>query len=125
MSRHPAARLLEEAGPTMSVDSIAPVLGVCSETVYAMIRRGDLERLGIRVLKLGRSLRIPTADVRRAVGLPPDGPPDERGGARPVTIRKGAAASTITSRDQTSDDSEGTDVRRDRPDASRSRRWTA
>ena len=68
------ARILAEAGPTVSVRDAARVLGVCSETVYAMNRRGDLAALGIRVLTLGRALRVVTVDLRRAVGeAAPDG----------------------------------------------------
>lgn len=51
----------------------ATVVGVSKDTFYEMHSRGDLAELGIRVLKLGRCLRVSTADLRRAVGLDDDG----------------------------------------------------
>ena len=48
-------------GPTTDVQTTADVMGVCSDTVYAMIRRG--EWTATRVLYLGRKIRIPTRDL--------------------------------------------------------------
>lgn len=70
MSRHPAARLLADAGPTVSLAEAAKILGISSNTAYAAVKRGDL---GVRTLRFGRKWRIPTADLRRAVGLNQDG----------------------------------------------------
>ena len=67
-----AARLLAEAGPTVSVTEAAAILGICRDTAYALAKRGELPA---RVLKLGRSLRVSTADLRREVGG--DGPDGE------------------------------------------------
>ncbi len=63
---HPAARLLAEAGPTMSIPEAARVLGIARDTAYVLAARGEL---GVRVLRLGRRLRVPTADLRKALGL--------------------------------------------------------
>lgn len=63
----PAARLLAEAGPTVSIAETAAVLGCHSDTVRAMARRGELAALGIRVLRLGARIRVSTASLRRAV----------------------------------------------------------
>ena len=41
----------------------AEVLGVTRQTVHALIRRGELRRF-----KVGRSTRIPAADVHALVG---------------------------------------------------------
>ncbi len=65
-STHPAAKLLDEAGPTLSVAEAAKVLGISINTAYSAIKRGDL---GVRALRYGQRWRIPTADVRRLVGL--------------------------------------------------------
>ena len=66
MSSHPAAKLLEEAGPTVSLAETAKVLGISINTAYAAVKRGDL---GVRTLRFGRKWRVPTADLRRAVGI--------------------------------------------------------
>jgi len=66
MSPHPAAKLLEEAGPTVSLAEAAKVLGISVNTAYADVKRGDL---GVRTLRFGRKWRVPTADLRRAVGI--------------------------------------------------------
>ena len=71
MSPHPAARLLEEAGPTVSLAEAAKVLGISVNTAYAAVKRGDL---GVRTLRFGRKWRVPTADLKRAVGIK-DGAP--------------------------------------------------
>jgi hypothetical protein len=62
-------RLLNEAGPTMPIRDGARVLGCHPNTLYEMEKRGDLAALGIRVLRLGRTKRLVTADLRRAVGV--------------------------------------------------------
>ena len=66
---HPAAKVLAEAGPTMSLAEAAKVLGISYNTASAAVRRGDL---GVRALRYGTRWRIPTADLRRAVGLDGD-----------------------------------------------------
>jgi excisionase family DNA binding protein len=70
MSPHPAAKLLDDAGPTVSLADTAKVLGISYNTASSAIRRGDL---GVRALRYGRRWRIPTADLRRLVGIDEDG----------------------------------------------------
>lgn len=65
---HPAARLLDEAGPTVSLAEAAQVLGISYNTASAAVSRGEL---GVRTLRFGRRWRVPTADLRRLVGLDP------------------------------------------------------
>lgn len=67
MNTNSAARVLAVAGPTVSVGEAAAVLGVSADLVRAMYRRGELDQLGIRVLRLGSRIRISTATLRRAV----------------------------------------------------------
>jgi excisionase family DNA binding protein len=63
---HPATRLLDEAGPTVSLAEAAMVLGISYNTASAAARRGEL---GVRALRYGRRWRIPTADLRRVLGI--------------------------------------------------------
>jgi hypothetical protein len=59
---HPATRLLEEAGPTVSIGTAAKVLGVSRAHAYALAERGEL---GVRVLRLGARIVVPTVALRR------------------------------------------------------------
>ncbi|TDP90509.1 helix-turn-helix domain-containing protein [Labedaea rhizosphaerae] len=71
MSTPPAARgvdILARADATVSIPEAARVLGVSRDLAYDLARRGEL---GVRVLKLGCRWRVPTNDLRRAVGLDP------------------------------------------------------
>lgn len=54
---------VEALGPTTNVPTVAAILGVNPETVYAAIRRG--EWTATRVLRLGRVIKLPTLDVVR------------------------------------------------------------
>jgi excisionase family DNA binding protein len=47
----------------LSVREVASTLGVCQQTVRALIGRGEL-----RAIRVGRSVRIPAAAVARLVG---------------------------------------------------------
>jgi excisionase family DNA binding protein len=71
VSPHPATKLLADAGPTVSLAEAAKVLGISYNTASAAAHRGAL---GVRTLRYGRRWRIPTADLKRAVGLE-DGTP--------------------------------------------------
>lgn len=48
-------------GPVTDVPTLAAILGVHKDTVYAAIRRG--EWTATRVLTLGRKIKIPTRDL--------------------------------------------------------------
>jgi excisionase family DNA binding protein len=54
---------IEELGPTTEVPTAASVLGVSPWTVYELIRREQWDMT--RVLRLGRTIRIPTSDLIR------------------------------------------------------------
>ena len=60
-----ADEILETAGPTISVPEYGVIFNISRDTAYAKARRDEL---GVRVLRFGRALRIPTADVRRQLG---------------------------------------------------------
>jgi hypothetical protein len=67
MTSQSAAAVLADAGPTLSIAETAVVLGVSADLIRAMHRRGELEKLGIRVLRLGTRLRVSTASLRQAI----------------------------------------------------------
>lgn len=52
---------IEALGPTTDVPTTAAIVGVDSDTVYTMIRRGEWTMT--RVLRLGRKIKIPTRDL--------------------------------------------------------------
>ena len=62
MNPRSAGRILEAAGPTMSVPDAAAVLGISRAHAYDLARRGQLP---VRVLHLGSRLVVPTAELRR------------------------------------------------------------
>lgn len=69
-ARWQAARdILAVAGPTLSVPDAAEVLGISRAHAYALAKRGEL---GVRVLPLGNRFVVPTAELRRLVGLEAD-----------------------------------------------------
>lgn len=59
-------RLLAEAGPTVSISTVAKAFGIHRTTAYELARSGEL---GVPVLKLGRTLRVPTAELRRVLAI--------------------------------------------------------
>ena len=80
-----AERLLAAAGPTVSIETVAKCYGIHRTTGYELARRGEL---GVPVLRLGRRLRVPTAELRRVLGIeqpqqqaPSGGRPDGGGAA--------------------------------------------
>lgn len=68
--RDEAVRLLQDAGPTISITDTAKVLGISRGTAYDLARRDEL---GVQVIRLGRSLRVSTASLRQLVNA--DGEP--------------------------------------------------
>lgn len=52
--------------PTLTVDQLAPLLGVHKITLYKTVRAGECP---VPVLHLGRSLRFPTQAVIDLLGL--------------------------------------------------------
>jgi hypothetical protein len=71
--------LLADAGPTVSVPLAGRCMGLHRATAYEKAARGEL---GVTVLRLGRTLRVPTAELRRVLGL---GERDEGGSAARAT----------------------------------------
>lgn len=61
-----ADELLANAGPTVTISTVAKCFNIHRQTAYERARRGEL---GVPVLRLGRTLRVPTAELRRVLGL--------------------------------------------------------
>lgn len=58
----PPDQLFAEAGPTLSVEEAAHVLGISRNHAYELIKRGEWPT---KVLRLGRRFRVPTVPLRR------------------------------------------------------------
>lgn len=59
--------VLAAAGPTLDVTDAAIVLGITRAHAYQLINRNAWPT---RVLRLGRKIVIPTAELRSILGLP-------------------------------------------------------
>jgi hypothetical protein len=64
--------------PTIGLADLGRVLRISEPTVRAQHRSGELERLGIRVVRLGAQYRVITSSVWAFLGIDPDG---QAGGA--------------------------------------------
>lgn len=53
--------------PTLTVDAVAKILHVSRASAYNAVRSGEIPSL-----KLGRRILVPTADLRRLLGLDGD-----------------------------------------------------
>lgn len=69
MSPDAARRIARNAGLTVSVDEACKALGVSKGTGYALIKRGEWPT---RTLRLGRRIRIPTAELLAVCGVSTD-----------------------------------------------------
>lgn len=57
----------QDCPPTLKVRQVAPLFNMSSDTLYEAIAAGM--PLPFKVLRISRCIRIPTADVVRALGL--------------------------------------------------------
>jgi hypothetical protein len=55
--------------PVVNLVTLGQALGVSEPVIRERARRGELEQLGIRCLRLGAQYRIPTADILRLLGI--------------------------------------------------------
>jgi hypothetical protein len=60
--------------PVISLTTLARALGVSEPVVRAACSSGELDRLGIRVNRVGAQWRVVTSTVWRYLGLPGDEP---------------------------------------------------
>ena len=65
------AELLElaETSPTTNLVMLGRALGVSEPVIRERARRGELDKLGIRCLRLGAQWRVPVADIIRFLGI--------------------------------------------------------
>jgi hypothetical protein len=59
---------LASEAPTVGLDVAGPALGVGVATAYRLARTGALAP-GVPVLRVGSQFRVPTAALRKALGL--------------------------------------------------------
>jgi hypothetical protein len=64
-------------GPVTDLPTLGRALGLSEPVIRERARRGELERFGIRVLRLGWQYRIPTEDILRVLGIVRDAEPAE------------------------------------------------
>ena len=72
---------LAEASPTTTLPMLGRALGVSEPVIRERARRGELDKLGIRCLRLGAQWRVITADIVTFLGITRDteagpAPPD-------------------------------------------------
>jgi excisionase family DNA binding protein len=60
-----------EEQPTLTIEEAAAFLGLGRSSAYEAARRGELP-----TLRFGRALRVPTAALRRLLGIDPEPEPD-------------------------------------------------
>jgi hypothetical protein len=85
--------------PVCTLTDLAAALGVSEPTVRSCLRKGELERLGIRVNKLGAQHRVITATVLDHLGLA-DGasavPPSRRAAGQGKAALRAVGSATGT-----------------------------
>ncbi|QXJ25789.1 helix-turn-helix domain-containing protein [Actinomadura graeca] len=79
----------------IDVPTAASVLGIGEWTAYAMIRRGDWQKDITPILRLGRKIKIPTAQlVALLYGRNAPGPAGEDPGPPPSATASSASGTT-------------------------------
>jgi hypothetical protein len=58
--------------PVTNLQTLAKALGVSEPVIRERHRLGELDKLGIRVLRLGIQWRVPTEDILRVLGITRD-----------------------------------------------------
>lgn len=90
---------IEALGPTTDVPTTAAIVGVDPETVYEAIRRGEWELT--RVLRIRRSIKIPTFDLVKVL-YAPDAPAPQASPAVPSQCQHPASVQVTDSEPHTS-----------------------
>jgi hypothetical protein len=62
---------LARATPVTDLVTCGRAFGVSEPVIREMARNGALEKMGVRVLRLGAQYRIPVADILAVLGMPP------------------------------------------------------
>jgi hypothetical protein len=84
--------------PAHDLLTLGQILGVSEPVIREMRRSGELERLGIKVVRLGQQYRVITASVWAFLGIAPDGQASGADSEEPPRIgagRRGPAASAL------------------------------
>jgi len=55
--------------PVVDLPTLGRALGLSEPVIRERARRGELEPIGIRVLRLGWQYRVPTEDILRVLGI--------------------------------------------------------
>jgi hypothetical protein len=63
---------LAETSPTTTLVMLGRALGVSEPVIRERARRGELDKLGIRCLRLGAQWRVVTADILLFLGISPE-----------------------------------------------------
>jgi hypothetical protein len=58
--------------PVTNLPTLGRALGLSESVIRERARRGDLDELGVRVLRVGVQWRVVTADIWRLLGIGPD-----------------------------------------------------
>ena len=66
----------------INLPTLGQALGVSEPVIRERARRGELERLGIRVLRLGAQYKVPTEDILRVLGITRDSDADRGNGGQ-------------------------------------------
>ncbi|HEX7161897.1 MAG TPA: hypothetical protein VF223_11760 [Trebonia sp.] len=61
--------------PAIDLPTLGRALGVCEPVIRERARRGELEPLGIRVVRLGAQFRVVTQSLWTFLGVQPDETP--------------------------------------------------
>jgi hypothetical protein len=83
--------------PTISLPDLGRALGVSEPVIREQARREELQRIGIKVVRLGAQYRVVTASLWTFLGIAPDGGTDSASSeARPRrAARQGEATASV------------------------------
>ncbi len=77
---------LAETSPVTNLVMAGRALGVSEPVIREQARRGELDRMGIRVLRLGAQYRVPVADILALLGIDLEAEKAGRGDKEPAAI---------------------------------------
>jgi len=89
-----SAAELRALPPTIGLPVLGKALGVSEPVIRERARRGELEPLGIKVVKLGAQYRVITSTVWAFLGIGPDGQASGADSEEPPRIGAGQRGPT-------------------------------
>lgn len=60
---------LAKTTPVVNLVTTGRAFGVSEPVIREQARNGELERMGVRVLRLGAQYRVPVTDILRVLGI--------------------------------------------------------